>query len=107
MLNLNLSNTMSSLDKDPKNLAELLKKLTKDKKWDDRVIVSEIRKHWSEITSENMANSVYVYDLKAGTLKLKVKNPVWRTEIHLRKEQIVEKINEYFDRKVVESIVLV
>lgn len=37
-------------------------------------------------------------------LFLRVENSVWRSELNFRKNLLVEKINKYFDKKVIKNI---
>ncbi|MFN3194668.1 MAG: DciA family protein [Chlorobiota bacterium] len=72
----------------------------------DKVIVSELRKNSFQIISTSFSKSVIIYDLNEGVLKLKVINPIWKTELHLRKNQIVEKFNTYLGSNIIKDIVL-
>ncbi len=72
----------------------------------DKIIVSELRKHSYEIISTSFSKSVLIYDLQNGILRLKVINPVWKTELQLRKTQIVDKFNDYLGSNIIKDIVL-
>ena len=72
----------------------------------DKIIVSELRKHSYEIISTSFSKSVLIYDLQDGILRLRVINPVWKTELQLRKTQIVDKFNDYLGSNIIKDIVL-
>jgi len=45
-----------------------------------------------------------VYEIEKRSLFIKVENSVWRNELNLQRRIIIEKINKYFDKDVVQTI---
>jgi hypothetical protein len=93
------------LNNEPTKIDEILNKTYK-LNLSDKLIVSELRKHSFQIISTSFSKSVVIYDLNKGVLKLKVINPIWKTELQLRKSQIVEKFNNYLGANIIKDIVL-
>ena len=93
------------LKNEPTKIDEILNKTYK-LNLSDKLIVSELRKHSFQIISTSFSKSVVIYDLNDGVLKLKVINPIWKTELQLRKNQIVEKFNAYLGSNIIKDIVL-
>lgn len=95
-----------SLNKEPRELKDLFSLMPNNINLSEKAIVVDLRKNLDKIISTSFSKSVLIYDLKNGTLKLKINNPVWKTEIHLRKNQIVDKFNDYLGAKIIKNIVL-
>lgn len=94
-----------ALKSDPEKINNILNRYSR-LNLSDKIIVSELRKHSYEIISTSFSKSVLIYDLQNGILRLKVINPVWKTELQLRKTQIVDKFNEYLGSNIIKDIVL-
>lgn len=95
-----------SLNKEPRELKDLFSLMPNNINLSEKAIVVDLRKNLDKIISTSFSKSVLIYDLNNGTLKLKINNPVWKTEIHLRKNQIVDKFNDYLGAKIIKNIVL-
>jgi len=94
-----------ALKSDPEKINNILNRYSR-LNLSDKIIVSELRKHSYEIISTSFSKSVLIYDLQNGILKLKVINPIWKTELQLRKTQIVDKFNDYLGSNIIKDIVL-
>jgi hypothetical protein len=95
-----------SLNKEPQDLNSLFSSIPNKINLNDKRIVVDLRNNLTEIVSLSFSKSVIIYDLNNGVLRLKVSNPVWKTELHLRKDQIVEKFNNYLGANIIKNIVL-
>lgn len=95
-----------SLNKEPQDFNSLINSIPNKINLNNKRIVLDLRNNIGTIISESFSKSVLIYDLNDGILRLKINNPVWKTEIHLRKEQIVDKINEYLGANIIKNIVL-
>ena len=52
----------------------------------------------------NFKNSVKAVNVKSGTLHLSVENSVLKSELHLQRKLMIEKINKHFNKKVLVNI---
>lgn len=95
-----------SLNKEPRELKDIFSSMPNKINFSEKNIVVDLRKNLDKIISISFAKSVIIYDLNNGILRLKIANPVWKTEIQLRKEQIVDKFNNYLGANIIKSIVL-
>lgn len=95
-----------SLEREPIELKDLLNTTASNLNLANKKVVVELRKNINEIMSNSFSKSVTIYDLVNGNLILKVDNPIWKTEIQLRKDQIVEKFNSYLGANIIKNIVL-
>ncbi len=94
------------LDREPQKLNSLMDSIQNQFNLTEKRIVVDLRNNVESIISESFSKSVIIYDLKDGKLILKVSNPIWKTEIQLRKVQIVEKFNSYLGANIIKNIVL-
>jgi len=62
---------------------------------------------WSEIVGKSIAGATEPERIEHGRLYIRVKNSVWRQEIHFYKKAIIEKMNGQLGNKVVKDIILV
>jgi len=62
-------------------------------------VVEKFEKIFPEFKKIAIAKKV-----RNGILFLRVENAVWRSELHLNKSLMIEKINAHFDKKVVNNI---
>jgi hypothetical protein len=94
------------LNKEPQNINSILESMPNKFNLVEKRIIVDLRTNIKDIISESFSKSVVIYDLIDGKLILKVSNPVWKTEIQLRKDQIVEKFNTYLGSNIIKNIVL-
>jgi predicted nucleic acid-binding Zn ribbon protein len=86
-----------------KNLVdELIKKLG----WTEKVYAQRIIEDWAELVGEAIANYSKVDDLREKTLFINCNNSVWRSELSIRKEEILKRINEKYAMYLVDNIVI-
>lgn len=89
-----------------KKIVSLTDVFAKDKSLSNlRLTISE-----SEVITEfenifpNFKNSVKAVNVKSGTLYLSVENSVLKSELHLQRTLMIEKINKHFNKKVLVNI---
>ncbi|MCP5061446.1 MAG: DUF721 domain-containing protein [Ignavibacteriae bacterium] len=89
-----------------KKIVSLTDVFAKDKSLSNlRLTISE-----SEVITEfenifpNFKNSVKAVNVKSGTLYLSVENSVLKSELHLQRKLMIEKINKHFEKKVLVNI---
>jgi predicted nucleic acid-binding Zn ribbon protein len=79
--------------KDIIELNTVIKSIVKQKKWDDLFVCSRIIEVWSQILDGKLVTKVKVKKFEKGVLYLETESSAWRTELQLRKKQIINKIN--------------
>lgn len=95
-----------SLKREPKELKDIFNSMPNKLNLNEKVLLADLRKNIEQIMSNSFKDAVTLYDLNNGVLRLKITNSAWRTEIQLRKVQIVDKFNEYIGSNAIKSIVL-
>lgn len=94
------------LNREPQDISSLFDNMSNKYNFTEKKIVVDLRSNVKNIISDSFSKSVIIYDLNDGKLILKVGNPVWKTEIQLRKVQIVDKFNAYLGANIIKNIVL-
>jgi hypothetical protein len=94
------------LNREPKELKDIFNSMPSKINFSEKSIVVDLRNNMEKIMSKSFCNSVIIYDLNNGILRLKVSNPILKTEIQLRKQQIVDKFNEHIVSNAIKGIVL-
>ncbi|MCS6808100.1 MAG: DUF721 domain-containing protein [Bacteroidota bacterium] len=87
-------------------LAEILRNLAVRTGLDRKLRESLAMEYWKEIIGEVAARSCVVQRIERGTLYSYCSSPVWRTELYLRKEDIIRRLNERIGSQVIRDIVL-
>jgi len=59
---------------------------------------------WSEVVGENISENSLAKSVSSGVLIVEVSNAVWRQELQLQKNAIVEKINKVLTKKTIKDI---
>lgn len=61
---------------------------------------------FNEIVGEQIARQVKLKNFEKGILKIEVESSVWKNEIFLLREKIIEKLNKAFGKQVVKQILI-
>ena len=93
-------------NRETQKLSNAINKFIEARGWEEKLLQSKLQDDWEAITSKNVANAVRIKELRGRILYLKTSNSVWKNEMYLRKDKIVEKINEKYGENTVISIVL-
>lgn len=59
---------------------------------------------WPEVVGERIAKVTKPVNIQNGVLLVKVKSAVWRMELTLMKQQIIDRLNESLGKPVVKDI---
>lgn len=92
--------------KDPKLMNEFVNSLFNQNGMEETLILSDLLKKWNQIFGDNFAQNCEPIKLKSKVLTLKVHSSAWREEIKLRKEKLIEIINQNLSKNVVNEIKL-
>ena len=65
---------------------------------------AEVVGRWAEIVGESLANQTEAVAIEHKILFVRVDDSAWRNELSLMKEDIVEKINDFFGNERVSRI---
>lgn len=90
--------------KSPKPISLLLDRLIQINGWEDKVAIGKIARSWSEIVGETISAHTRLGKFINGELSIKTDSSIWRSELLLRQEDIIKKINSKIGKIVVTSL---
>ena len=59
---------------------------------------------WGSVVGEAVSSVTKAERVESGVLIVKVETPVWRQELHMQKEEIINKINKKIGTKAIRDI---
>ena len=59
---------------------------------------------WDEVVGEKISKNAKAKSIEYGVLKVETVSPAWRQELHLQKKDIVKKLNEKIQKKIIKDI---
>jgi len=85
--------------------ADILPKLMKDLKLDDRRAAAEVVKVWNSLIDPNVTAHAQPANLHKGTLFVNVDSNVWLTEIvRYRRKEILDRLQHSFGTQMIQKI---
>ncbi len=91
---------------EPENIQNILNRIIKQFGWQEKSDFAIIINKWEDILGEKMSKISKPNKLNDGILTINVDSSVWRSEIFLHKEQIIENINKLYGRIVVKDLII-
>lgn len=61
---------------------------------------------WDAAVGEHLARSATPVSIKEGVLTIRPRDSVWRTELLMRRTEMIQKINKHFKAELVRTIVI-
>lgn len=89
---------------DPKSLATALKEAAKYFKLSENIQKGDVLILFEKIVGPNISKFARVKFFFRGTLILEVESSSWKNELFMMREEIKEKINQFFKTEVVKQI---
>ena len=71
-----------------------LKKLIKKQGFEKEINQQKAIDLWGEIVGKKINENTEPLDVQFGVLTVKAKNPIWRQELQLQKDNIIKSINK-------------
>jgi hypothetical protein len=75
--------------------------------FNEAIYCERIKKNMNFVFSSNLKNEIEILSLKSGLLLIKCDSSSWRYEINIRRNDFIDKINEFFGKTIVKSIEMV
>lgn len=88
----------------PVRLGDALQDFLKQSGLDRVIREQDVILQWPEIAGEAVAKHAIPIEFRGGVLFLTVDNATWRSQLHFLKEEMMEKINAFAQRKIVKNI---
>jgi predicted nucleic acid-binding Zn ribbon protein len=90
----------------PEPLAKLIDEVIESKGWQDKLDETKVPQIWDEIVGEKLSKVIKVINVENGIIYVKTDSSTWNTEIRLRAEQIIEKVNGKIGKQIINEIKL-
>ncbi len=88
------------------SIGEALNLLMERSNWKPKVIALRMSQEWEAITGKTIAKYTRAVNMNNKTLTIYTDVAPLKQELQLGKEQLIVRINEYFNERVVEEIVI-
>ena len=59
---------------------------------------------WDVVVGEKVCKNAKATSIEHGVLKVETSSPVWRQELHLQKKEIIDKLNNKLNKKIIKDI---
>lgn len=86
-------------------LAEILHRLAAKTGLDKKLQEASVMEYWKEVVGESAAKSCVIQRIEHGKLYVHCASAVWRTELQLRKADIIRKLNERVGTEIIRDII--
>lgn len=88
------------------SIGDALQSFIKSAKWQNRINEIRLRDSWEEIMGKTIAKYTRDVYLKETTLYITTDIAPLKHELQNSKEQIIKNINEFFQMKVVQTVII-
>jgi predicted nucleic acid-binding Zn ribbon protein len=86
-------------------LGAFLQKLAAKSGLDKKLQEVSVLEYWEEVVGVQAAKSCAIKKIEHGILTVHASAPVWRTELQMRKAEVIARLNERVGASVVQDIV--
>ncbi len=87
------------------SIGELIDQLARLYHFDKKIKENEVIVKWNEIAGSTIAAATEPIRVKDGILYLKVKNDVWRNELHYQKLDLLKNIQKTLKARIITEII--
>jgi predicted nucleic acid-binding Zn ribbon protein len=91
-------------EKKDNHISSVIQAMYKRYHLDSKLDEMSIEKDWEQIVGKLIAKYTTDITLKSKTLYIKVDNPVLKNEVFLQRNELLRKVNEYYQKVVAEKI---
>jgi len=88
------------------SIGEAINLLMERSHWKPKIFALRISQEWEQITGKTIARYTRSVNMQGKTLVIYTDVAPLKQEIQFGKEQLIARINEYFNERVVEDIVV-
>ncbi|MBM2817358.1 MAG: hypothetical protein HW421_4120 [Ignavibacteria bacterium] len=94
------------MSNEPKHIFHILSEVVEGIGMKDDLVKVRLESIWTELYSDSIARSSKVKNFKDGCLTIESSSSTWRAEIRLRREKIMDEINEKYGSQIVKKMVI-
>ena len=88
-------------------LKKVLKKTIENSGFKNAILQENAVSMWSDVVGKNISKISKATNVDRGILFIKVESATWRQELHMQKNEIINKINKKIGSKAIKEIRLV
>ena len=88
----------------PTELGNAIEEFFKKFGYEKEYLQGKIMAEWADVVGEAMASRVEILSFDGNILTVKTENSVWKNEVFLRKAELIKKINNRYNQKIVSEI---
>ena len=85
-------------------LGDIIEKLMKAYKLDDKMKEYDLNEAWPELMGKAVAHRTKSIKIKNKTLHLQIDSAVMREELHSGKQVIIERVNQFMKKEVINDV---
>ncbi len=89
------------------SLKELLEDVSDRYRFNDKIIQSGIENNWLSIAGEFIAKQTKSVSIEGSRLLISIPSPVLRNELLYRKDEIIQRVNDFYKKDIIDEVVLV
>jgi hypothetical protein len=78
--------------------------LAKEQGWSAALAVDRLRRRWGEVVGPQLAAHTHPDEIRYGTLRLRVDNPLWNSQLSYFKAELIEKSNDFLQQKLIRDL---
>ncbi len=87
-----------------KHLGDVIDKLLKAYKLEDKMKELDLLEAWPELMGKAVAHRTKSIEIKNHKLLLKIDSSVMREELHVGKQVIIQRVNEFMGKEVIRDV---
>lgn len=88
------------------SLGDALTAFMRESGTEQKVRAQQVILEWENAVGTSIARAATPVKIADGVLTVKAKNAVWRTELLMRRTELMQKVNEYFKSALVTAVVI-
>lgn len=88
------------------SIGDSIQSFLKNAKWQSKINEIRLRDSWEEIMGKTIAKYTYDIHLKNNTLFISTDIAPLKHELQVSKEQIIKNINDFFESKIIDNVVI-
>jgi predicted nucleic acid-binding Zn ribbon protein len=93
-------------NRDPKTIKSILDLLTKQTGLDVKLMEASIPDLWNEVVGESIGNHSKVEKTSDGKLFISTDSSTWKSEIFMRRQEIVDKLNTRLGKPHIKELIV-
>lgn len=88
----------------PKKINSFIKDVVADYGWNDEYSFNLISKTWDKLFGQTFKGNITLINFRHNVLFIRTNSSSWRVELLLRKEHIIESINNELNNKLISDL---